>query len=202
MVRFNQIWQQNLKQKLSSLAKSFWGNLDALATFLVGLASLLIAFNQYRAGTELQRVQNELSRTEVSFVEGQLVASLMTSLIQGSESEREMARLILVLKAPEMAERILPIISQNDPSPRIRKNAEEQLRNVQFTKLLRNANIFLQIGRYRSAAEYFYQAAALVDSSKVNLQLLEVATSRYNAHSDSLAAKLFQQALSNFQKNK
>ena len=180
------------------LLKNFWKRIDSIATLFIGLATLYVVINQFKVSTQLQRVQNQMYETEISIVEGELVSNLLSSLIQGSESEREMALWILQSKAPNIAKQILPIISQKDPSPKIRKNAERQLGYIKFTNHLKNANIYLELGRYSSAAEYFYKATAFVDSSMVDIKLLNVAISRYKAGSDSLAVTLFEKAFLNY----
>lgn len=191
-------WVRMLNNFMSMLKNFKFQSVTSIATLLIGISSLFVAYNQYESSIQMQELQNKLYQTEINMVEGQLVASLLTSLIQGSEAEREMALLILTSKAPNMATLVLPIISERDPSPQVRRLATQEFKNLKFSNLLKDARIFLELKRYKTAAQYFKDAVEFVDTSNLNKSLLEVAISRYNANSDSLAATLFQEVFKDY----
>ncbi len=173
-------------------------NLLGLATLGVAFLGLSISYNQYETQKVFREIQHRIYLYEVTIGEGQLAASLLTSLIRGDEAERRMAVLILKLKAPKLFEELMPIISEKDPSPEVRELAKREYSNLQISNLLDDARIFMELKRYGPAAQYFYQAASYADTARLDKSLLGVAISRYHAHSDSLAAELFQQLFSDY----
>jgi hypothetical protein len=172
--------------------------ITSIAALLIAITSLLVAYNQYKSSIQLQELQNKLYQTELNIVEGQLVASLLTNLIRGNEAERTMALLILKLKAPNMAEIVLPVISEKDPDRQVRQFAKQEYKNLKLTNSLKDARILLELKRYHTSAKYFYDAIQFIDKSKLNKLLLDVAISRYHANSDSLAAALFQEVFKDY----
>ena len=172
--------------------------LIALASFLVAFLGLCIAYNQYEMQKAITETQARMHRYEVDIVEGQLAASLLTSLIRGDENERQLAILILKSKAPKLFDELAPVIIAKDPSLAIRETTQKEYTDFKFTNLLKDARIYMELKRYGSAAQYFYQASTYADTSEINTALLETAISRYHAHSDSLAAALFQEVFLNY----
>ena len=146
----------------------------------------------------MHQIQNKLQRTQVEIVEGQLVANLLTNLIKGNEPERKLAILLLKSKAPSTAEIILPLLSKKDRSEDVRQLADREFKDLRFSTLLKDAEIFLELKRYQLAAEFFHKAVKFAERSKLNLPLLEAAESRYQAKAYQNASEIFSRVFDDY----
>jgi tetratricopeptide (TPR) repeat protein len=162
-----------------------------LATLIISLSGLFLAYNQHNTSIMMNELQNKLHRTEIEIVEGQFVASIIPCLIKGGKEERELAILLLKKKAPTLADEILKFLSINDPNEEVRQFANREFNSLRFSNLLKDAEIMFGLRRYKESAEYFYQAAKYADKSKLNLSLLESAESRYKVNDYKNASDLF-----------
>lgn len=188
-------WLRSLFQLLGKIMR---GSLLGLATLLVAFLGLRVSYVQYETQKQRQDTQEKMYQYEVAVVEGQLAASLLSSLIRGDVAERKLALLVLKLKAPKLFEELMPVISVMDPSSEVREVARREYNDLLLSNRLANARLCMELKRYKSAAEFFYDAAAYVDTSKLDQSLLELATSRYRAHSDSLAAEVYRRVFKDY----
>ncbi|OLD27720.1 MAG: hypothetical protein AUJ04_03365 [Acidobacteria bacterium 13_1_40CM_3_55_6] len=206
-----------------------WGRLIfGFGGLIIGIVGLLFGYlagvRQQKQSQELNNQQLELTReteekrlefsnSQLNLQKAQFAASLINSVLKGSETERLLALVALEGVDKYLWEKYSEILARYDSDPAVRrqvieglgKKGEGTVRQTLITiqeqgktpadrveakraeanltsrlkENLHRAKAFFDIGQWKSAADYFYEASKYVDKTQVDGSKLILARSHY-----------------------
>lgn len=104
---------------------------DIWAKVLIGIAGLIIGYfisqQQQQSMKDIENTRKEVSEGQINVQKSQVAASLINSLVNGSEEQRRLALILLERVDPSLWEKIIKELAQHDAAETVRLTAIEGL---------------------------------------------------------------------------